>query len=485
MCGSCKRGAKSGCRFFANNPATTKSDLAVKSIFRLPAQSLISQIIWTVAIGLFIGQAVNFYLIQRESEKAIIAGTAAAAVVRIQDSLDRGPNDARSAPPSKSGGSFSSSDSPRVTISNAPTTRGNRNSAIEHRIKEMFEERDPRAPLAVVAREHMEWRLARLLKAREAPRLVPEQRLTVSVEIERGKWATVEVRGINRGPTLNSWWLYLQTPILYLFTLLPLLLVGWRLARPLKDLTVSARRFADTGSADPVTERGPGDVRQLTTAFNAMRSRLLAMLDEKDRMLGAIGHDMRTPLASLRVRAESIDDEAERNRVIETIVEMNEMLDDILSLARAGRSTETPQKTDVAALADAVVEDFIELGKPVTISEGVRQVTMARPQMLRRALRNLIENAIKYGARAEIGVGRNVKGEIVISVADSGPGIAPERMAEMMEPFTRMEGSRSRGTGGAGLGLALVRAIMEEHGGQLQLANRPEGGLVARLILPG
>jgi signal transduction histidine kinase len=215
-----------------------------------------------------------------------------------------------------------------------------------------------------------------------------------------------------------------------------------------------------------------------------MRSRIIAMLDEKDRMLGAIGHDLRTPLASLRVRAESVEDDGERARMSETIEEMNRMLEDILSLARAGRSTEAAQKVDLASLADAVVEDFIELGSPVAMTDSDRAVAFVRPQQIRRALRNLIENAIVYGDRAHVSVSR--EGAMIrIAVADEGPGIAADRMDEMLEPFTRLEGSRNRETGGAGLGLALVRAIMAEHQGQLRLANRPGGGLEASLLLPG
>jgi len=162
---------------------------------------------------------------------------------------------------------------------------------------------------------------------------------------------------------------------------------------------------------------------------------------------------------------------------------MNRMLEDILSLARAGRGSEPAQKVDLAALADAVVEDFVELGSPVDLAETGRAVALVRPRQIRRALRNLIENAVVYGQRAHVSVERR-DGAVHLIVADEGPGIADDRMEEMMEPFTRLEGSRNRETGGAGLGLALVRAIMTEHDGALRLANRPQGGLEASLVIP-
>lgn len=326
------------------------------------------------------------------------------------------------------------------------------------------------------------WERIRMRADREGPDERLTRRLTLAVEYEKGRWVTAQARA-GSGPPRFGGWLVWQTAILYVTVLLPLLWLGRRMARPMRQLTASAQQFARTGAADPVDESGPGDVRELTMAFNAMRARIVAMLDEKDRMLGAIGHDLRTPLASLRVRAESVEDEGERARMSETIEEMNRMLEDILSLARAGRSTQAAQKVDLAALADAVVEDFLELGSPVDLADSERAVAFVRPRQIRRALRNLIENAIVYGDRAHVSVMRE-DGAIRIAVADDGPGIAQDRMAEMLEPFTRLEGSRNRETGGAGLGLALVRAIMAEHQGELRLANRPEGGLEASLVLP-
>jgi signal transduction histidine kinase len=302
------------------------------------------------------------------------------------------------------------------------------------------------------------------------------------VEFAAGQWITVQSR-VDREPPRFFGWLIGQTLILYIIVLAPLAWTGWRLARPLNELTGSAQQFAATGAANPVEERGSGDVRDLTMAFNAMRARIFAMLDEKDRMLGAIGHDLRTPLASLRVRTESVEDEVERARMSETILEMNRMLEDILALARAGRSMESVQKVDLSALADAVVDDFLALGAPVELVESGRVIGSVRPQLIRRALRNLIENAVKYGERAHVSIQRE-DDALRLVVADDGPGIAEDRMEEMMQPFTRMEESRNRETGGSGLGLALVRAIMAEHGGALRLANRRDGGLEASLILP-
>ena len=444
---------------------------------RLWPQSLVGQIIVLVAIALFVAQAINFGLLLRERNRLTLTAQTAPGVYRIVDALDnRGEPSPAGRPP-------------RARFVDAPPVpKGDRRPEIERRALAMFA--DVGVPVLSVqvsveqsqANPMRRWTRARMQaidRLHSGPR---GQRLTMAAQYQQGKWVVTQSRMGARPPRFGGW-LIAQTLILYAIVLVPLLWVGGRLARPLGQLTRSAQQFARTGTADAVEERGPGDVRELTMAFNAMGSRIVAMLDEKDRMLGAIGHDLRTPLASLRVRAESVEDEGERARMSQTIDEMNRMLEDILSLARAGRSSEAAQKVDLAALADAVVEDFIELGSPAEMADSERAVASVRPQQIRRALRNLIENAIVYGERAHVSVVRE-DGAIRLVVTDDGPGIAEERMDEMMEPFTRLEGSRNRDTGGAGLGLALVRAIMAEHGGALRLANRAGGGLEASLVLP-
>jgi signal transduction histidine kinase len=444
----------------------------MKIVRRLLPSSLAGQIILVVAIALFVAQAVNFAFLYRERERQLLAIASAPAAARIIDAIegrDRRLNRME-----------------RISWSAAaPVIAGRRRPDIEQRAGAMLENagleiRSIRAVEQERPHHDRDWRegRGRFMHGFRPPR----DALYLSVELASGRWVTAQTR-LPRDPPRFLGWLVGQTLVLYVIVLVPLLLVGRRIARPLDDLTRSAEQFATTGAADPVMERGPGDVRRLTTAFNAMRARLLAMLTEKDRMLGAIGHDLRTPLASLRVRAESVEDEGERARMSETILEMSRMLDDILSLARAGRSMEPVQKVDLAALADAVVEDFVELGVQADMTETARTVASVKPQLMKRALRNLIENAVKYGGRAHVELVRDTR-EVRIDVKDDGPGMPEDRMADMMEPFTRIEESRSRDTGGAGLGLALVRAIMMEHGGELRLSNRPEGGLCAGLVLP-
>jgi signal transduction histidine kinase len=306
--------------------------------------------------------------------------------------------------------------------------------------------------------------------------------LIVAAQLPDGRWLSIR-SGWPRSERTLLWQLIAQTLILYIVVLVPVLLAGRRISRPLRNLAHAAQRFRPGENADPVEERGPGDVRAVIIAYNALGLRVNAMLDEKDKMLGAIGHDLRTPLAALRVRIESVEDDDDRARMADTIDEMNRTLDDILSLARLGRPSEPPTETDLSALIDAVVDDFRELDHNVVLEEAPRLTMRLRPSLMRRAVRNLIENAVKYAGGAEV---RLVPGDrsVSIEVADRGPGIPVEQLDLVFDPFTRLETSRNSETGGIGLGLALARAIVREAGGDIALANRDGGGLSATITLP-
>jgi len=279
-----------------------------------------------------------------------------------------------------------------------------------------------------------------------------------------------------------------QTLIIFGFLMAILFVLLRRITQPLAALTRRVESFGRTqGSAAPLAVSGPNDIRDLITAQNAMEARIAALLDEKDVMLGAIGHDLKTPLAALRVRIESVESDAERAKMAAGIEDITATLDDILSLARIGRPSAPPEHAQLGALTASVAEEFEDMGEPVTLGETARIAASVHVTWIRRALRNLIANALRYGGSADVSLHRETAtdGEFaVFRVTDNGPGIADDRIADMLEPFTRGEASRNRATGGAGLGLTIARAIAQQHGGELLLANRPEGGLRAELRLP-
>lgn len=320
------------------------------------------------------------------------------------------------------------------------------------------------------------------------PRKAPDEVLVAAVQRPEGGWLVTRIPA----PRADRWLLLTfaaQTLLLYALLLGVIALVVRRVTGPLAALTRRVEVFGETRSAGPPLEpQGPDDIRRLIAAQAAMEHRVAALLDEKDVMLGAIGHDLKTPLAALRVRIESVDDDTERGRMAATIEDITRTLDDILSLARVGRPSDPREPTELAALVAQVCEEYEDMGDPVVLEQTRRIVAPVRATWLRRALRNLVSNAVRYAGGARVALLHDGN-QAVITVEDDGPGIEPGRIDAMMEPFTRGDPSRNSETGGAGLGLTLARAIAEQHGGTLALANRhgPDGsvaGLTATLRVP-
>ena len=319
-------------------------------------------------------------------------------------------------------------------------------------------------------------------RRRQGPRRRHGQSMLLSTQLADGRWLNGRL-SVPAPPPLITPELAVGTLLLYLFVLAAALLIATRIARPLRRLTSAAEAFRGSNEPVVVEPTGPSDLRDAILAFNAMNTRLVKLLEEKDRTLGAIGHDLRTPLTSLRIRAETVDPPEESERMIATIEEMTATLEDILVLARSGRSREPLERTDVTALAATLAEDYRQLGSDITFTADGPHTLEIQPNLLRRAIRNLVDNAVKYGGGAEIDV-RGAQGEVRIAVLDRGPGLPPDEMARITGAFYRAEPSRNRETGGAGLGLAITEAIVDAHGGKLSFANREGGGLAATITLP-
>jgi signal transduction histidine kinase len=306
--------------------------------------------------------------------------------------------------------------------------------------------------------------------------------VVLSARLADGRW----LNGRLPAPGPDPWLIHqvlVATVALFAIVFGAVFWISRRLARPLRELTGAAERFEGRMPSDPVRPSGPADIRQAIEAFNAMNRRTVALLDEKDRMLGAIGHDLRTPLASIRIRAEAMEPEEEREKLVASVEEMAATLEDILTLARTGRAREPVRAVDVGALVEALVEGLGELGMAVAMAEPPRAVLEVQPGLLRRAVRNLVENGVTHGGGAEVLV-EDRSDAVEIRVEDRGPGIPPDRVADVLEPFRRLEGSRNRESGGAGLGLAIAHSVALAHGGRLVLEAREGGGLSARLIVP-
>ena len=284
----------------------------------------------------------------------------------------------------------------------------------------------------------------------------------------------------------GTWTFTLGRIGLALIPVVALLVAGGVLIRrtlaPLKDLT---RATEHIGLSDEVmvAEGGTSDVRDLIRAFNAMQKRIHRLITERTETLAAVGHDLRTPLARLQLRLEALGEGEAREAMGEDLAEMGAMIDSLLAFLGGEKNVEPAVRTDVAVLVATIVDAFQDQDRDVSY-EGPGHLEMeARPLSLRRAVMNLIENALHYGHRADVSVVRR-DDELLIRVDDEGPGIPRDKLEEVLKPFSRLDEARQRNTRGLGLGLAIVAKAVEREGGLLTLANRPGGGLRAEICLP-
>lgn len=249
--------------------------------------------------------------------------------------------------------------------------------------------------------------------------------------------------------------------------------------RPLSRLAGAAAAFAPGQPAAPLPETGPSEVVMATSAFNRMRERIEASLFERTQMLAAISHDLQTPITRMRLRADLLTDESMRDKLQTDLAQMQHLVEQGLTYARSAQPIQEPElPTDIGALAESLVLDYQDASQPVRWLGGPSQTVLTRPQALRRALGNLIDNAIKFGRRAEV-VLVHESNHTVVRVMDRGPGIPVEERDKVVQPFYRMEASRNAATGGSGLGLAIVQHLLVHCRAELALDEREGGGLVA------
>lgn len=253
--------------------------------------------------------------------------------------------------------------------------------------------------------------------------------------------------------------------------------------RPLKRFAEAADRFGVDVSAPPLPEHGSRELRKATRAFNRMQDRLRRLVSDRTLMLAALSHDLRTMLTRLKLRADFIEDVPQRQKALADIDEMQAMLDVTLSFARDETTEEARTPVDLSSLLESLCDDLRDSGQQVDYESGDRITIRCQPVAVRRMFSNLIGNAVKYGDEAHVTASRDGS-NVVIKVADRGPGIPPEMWEQVFTPFFRLEGSRSRETGGTGLGLSVARSIVRRHGGDIALSNRPEGGLIVTVTLP-
>ena len=476
---------------------------------RLP-RTLIWQVISLLLLALVSAQLATFAILSGERRSAVDAFAReqvlerAAALVRLVETTESAGERRRALRAfSTSDLRFWLADEPAVAASDST-----RPGPLARRLAALLDDGQPREVLIAFgeverrgddrrSRWHDHWRRAAAkdqAHGEPPPPRLPDEGLLLAINLVADQRAQTNVQGKGDSWLNAAMVLPPVQPVLGPAPLVSLIVAAIaislvaalslrRLIRPLDALAVAADAVGRGEPARLEAARGPVEIRRTASAFNEMQARIARSMADRTRLLAAISHDLRTPITTLRLRAELVEDDELREKILATLDEMQALTEAGLLLARDTAAEEPSRSIDLVALVESVVADLVDQGHDVRLEAGPAATLRCRKLALTRAIRNVVENAVRYGGNATIQI-TPVPGSLDILIEDDGPGLPQSALEQVFEPFFRLEASRSRETGGSGLGLAIARSIIREHGGDVTLANRSEGGLRATIQLP-
>lgn len=312
----------------------------------------------------------------------------------------------------------------------------------------------------------------------------PKEWNYLALQLPNGRWLNVANkyhRGAPFFPLLNLVSILITAIILVCI----IVFMVRRITQPLKRLTIAADRLGRGEYVEPLQESGPSDLQTAISSFNKMNERLNRFVKDRTNMLAAVSHDLRTPITTLKLRTELLDNKETQTAFLNTLDEMQAIADATLCFVRDDANNEAIQSVDLVALLDSICEEFKAQGKQAKFLQEDQRAYFysCRLISLKRAINNLVENAIKYGHCASVSIEESA-GQLMMHIDDNGAGIPDDDIEEMFVPFSRLEKSRNQLTGGVGLGLSIARSIVRSHGGDIRLSNLKTSGLRATLILP-
>ncbi len=464
---------------------------------RFLPRSLKGQLILLILVGLLLSQAAGFVFILNDQKSRIKSEWLHNIFTRIETVRDV----IESTPARFTGKILKSSSSwaLKFSINSEPLSRTEAEpqpEAVEQELRKVFGDRADEVNFTILASSNEEsfleamfeglWRdIKHTFSPERSRRSTPPARPTyanVSAPLKSGLWLNVTVTPRGGGPHASP--LLVQFATMAAISAIGIVLVLSRLTQPLKELAQAAAALGRGESAARLEEKGPREVQETIRAFNDMQERLSRFVLDRTKMLAALGHDLRTPITTLRLRAEFIEEDEVRQKILQTLDEMFEMAEATLSFAREEAAQEKTRLVDVGALISTVCADLTDTGFPIECADTGSFTIRCRPSGLKRAFRNIVENAVAYGRRARVFV-EHKRGDVAVMIDDDGPGIPTSDMERVFGPFVRLENSRNMDTGGVGLGLAIARSIVRNHGGDITLQNRAEGGLRVTITLPG
>jgi signal transduction histidine kinase len=307
-----------------------------------------------------------------------------------------------------------------------------------------------------------------------------DDRIEISQAIGPAGWLSVRFEAPEDEPLAPN--MLMAAMLAAILTSVAAAWIAGRVSKPISEMADAADTVARGQTPPHLIPYGPNDLRRATQAFNTMAERVTRTLETHRQLLSAVGHDLRTPLAAMRITAEFVKDDDVRGRLARNLDELQSLTEAVLAAVQSNGHKETA-RVDLAALIESLCDDLIELGQPVEVDVHGPAPCMCRSANIRRAVRNLIENAVRYGKVAKVTLA-TTPDEYRVLIKDEGPGIPEDRINDVFEAFIRLEESRSTVTGGSGLGLTLARTTAREHGGDVELNNMPGGGLLATLRIP-
>lgn len=306
--------------------------------------------------------------------------------------------------------------------------------------------------------------------------------LQLSLQLADTTWVNMSVTTLGSGAHDSADFLVSTT--LMAVAIIVLAIASVRIVTaPLRALARAAERLGTDVGGAPLPDTGPKEVRQATHALNRLQGRIRKLIGDRTQMLAAISHDLKTPITRLRLRAELIEDDEQRNKMLADLDEMESMIGSTLAFLREDADKEDARVIDLAAILETICDDMADAGHDVNFA-GLGHATLRGKHLaLKRAFTNLIDNACKYGSSVRVELTASAS-HLRVTIDDSGPGIPDAEKEKVFAPFYRVENSRSRSTGGTGLGLTVARSIVRAHGGDVVLSDRPEGGLRVNVRLP-
>ncbi|MBO1519212.1 ATP-binding protein [Oceanisphaera pacifica] len=377
----------------------------------------------------------------------------------------------------------SRSETLRLNINNSRPTSNERSARFEHIVRSKLGYPKQRAiHINVEHKASRSHHSPRNFPRHRHPSARPDIRLQGGIELNDGRWLSFTSLTDSDIP---GW----SAKAVLSFIVLAALLAGlmiWllqRTTRPLNELALQAERLGRGDKPEPINESGPREIRDTLSAFNRMQNRLDRFVSDRTHMLAAISHDLRTPITTLQLRCEFLPDGEDKQKIQQSLKLMEQMLNATLQFAREDGLAEPINNLDLTSLLQSVCDDLQDNGHSVVLTAQDTILYRGRSTALRRALQNLLDNGVKYGDKVETSLSATHE-QIQINIRDFGPGIADDQLAEVFKPFIRLDSARNVEGGSIGLGLAIARTLIHQHGGQLLLSNHPQGGLLAQIFLP-